>query len=271
MAYSDIEKSEQQGRPVELYWIDSGTTQIRFCNKTEQVTFNGSTYDPLPCRRTELTDSNTREDGSLTIWLPRNSEPANLFLGAGLSNLPKITVYRGHLNDDLTTVDPDNGIIIFNGRIAIPSYSGDECKLECRSLISDLGLVALRRKFSSNCPYFLYRTGCNVTRALYTVTVEVLNVTGEVIDLDMPTQEEGYYEGGLMFFENQWRMITRYAGAQRMTILAPMEGLEVGDFVDISAGCDHTATTCRTRFNNLDNFGGWGFIPTINYFESGLG
>ena len=271
MAYSDIESSEQLQRPVELYWVNAGVTQLRFCNMDVAVTYQGSEYQPLSCRRTELIDSNDRNDGGLSIWVPRTSDLGQMFLGAGISDLPQITLYRAHLNDDLTSVDDDNAIVIFSGRVATPSFSGDECKLGCRSLISDLGLVALRRKFSSNCPYFLYRSGCGVIRAAYTVVATVTGVTSEVVDLDMDDQVEGYYEGGLLSFQGQFRMITSYKGAKRVVLLAPLEGLNVGDTVDVSAGCDHTKETCKNRFNNYRNFGGWNFIPTQNYFETGLG
>jgi hypothetical protein len=46
--------------------------------------------------------------------------------------------------------------------------------------------------------------------------------------------------------------------------------IEVGQFVDIYAGCSHQPDDCQNKFNNLINFLGFQFIPQVNAFRSGV-
>ena len=51
----------------------------------------------------------------------------------------------------------------------------------------------------------------------------------------------------------------------------------MGSTVVVLAGCDHSVTTCDTKFNtpedtqsNVINYGGFPFVPGKNPFETGL-
>jgi uncharacterized phage protein (TIGR02218 family) len=41
--------------------------------------------------------------------------------------------------------------------------------------------------------------------------------------------------------------------------------IEVGDTFDITAGCDKRLETCRDRFSNVVNFGGFPHMPGNDY------
>lgn len=43
-----------------------------------------------------------------------------------------------------------------------------------------------------------------------------------------------------------------------------------GDVVSMVRGCDHSSATCKAKFNNFDNYGGFLFIPTKNPYDGGL-
>lgn len=45
----------------------------------------------------------------------------------------------------------------------------------------------------------------------------------------------------------------------------PARPLAPGDTVTLTAGCDRTAETCAARFNNLDNFRGFPFLPGATF------
>lgn len=270
MAYIDREAGEQGGQPVELYHIQTGGTSFRICNVNLSVDYQGSTYTHVPIRRSELSDSYDVEDGKMDVWLSKSSEVGSLFLGLAPTELPFITVVRGHLTEGTNDVALEDSVVIFSGKIANPSYGESEVKLGCTSLALGLKSAGLRRKFSGSCPHFLYKGACGVDKATHTISATITGIASEVLSLDITPQDVGYYNGGLIAFQGQFRMITTYQGGQNVVMLAPLSGAEIGDVVEISAGCDHTKETCRDRFDNLDRFGGWSFIPTINYFVSGL-
>ena len=62
-----------------------------------------------------------------------------------------------------------------------------------------------------------------------------------------------------------------------VTLLLPFAENIVGSTIVLLAGCDHSITTCDTKFStpldplsNVRNFGGFPFVPTKNPHETGL-
>ncbi|MGL5009196.1 MAG: DUF2163 domain-containing protein, partial [Paracoccaceae bacterium] len=62
----------------------------------------------------------------------------------------------------------------------------------------------------------------------------------------------------------------RLEGSGRMIVL--WEGLAVavqpGDMVRVSAGCDRLVATCKSKFNNINNFRGFPHIPGEDWLAS---
>lgn len=72
------------------------------------------------------------------------------------------------------------------------------------------------------------------------------------------------------------RLILSQSGDD-VTLLLPFPETIVGSTVVLLAGCDHSITTCDTKFNtpedtlsNVINYGGFAFVPNKNPFETGL-
>ncbi|MGI4991073.1 phage BR0599 family protein (plasmid) [Halobacteriovorax sp. GFR7] len=271
MAYSDYEALKEGARPVELFKVTTAESSIRVCNIDVEVSFKGELYTPSSIRRSELTDSYDAEDSKMMLWTGVDTEIGALFKTELPTYMPTIRVWRGHLVGDSLELLDENSTQLFIGNMTSPAYSDVEAKIECMSLALSMGTVGLRRKFSGNCPHVLYKNSCGVQRVAFTKYVTVTGIVGEVISTDMTPEEDGYYRGGLVTFRNSHMMITNYTGNQNLTLLAPIAGLKVGDLIEISAGCDKSETVCRNRFNNFGRFGGWTTIPTINYFETGIG
>jgi len=62
------------------------------------------------------------------------------------------------------------------------------------------------------------------------------------------------------------RSIVAHSGAN-LTLTRPVPEFAVGSQIRLYPGCDHTKGTCNTKFNNLDNFGGFPWIPIRNPFD----
>jgi uncharacterized phage protein (TIGR02218 family) len=55
---------------------------------------------------------------------------------------------------------------------------------------------------------------------------------------------------------------TQGTGSSRLSLFLPMpEPIAVGDAFAVTAGCDKALATCRDRFSNVVNFGGFPHMP----------
>jgi hypothetical protein len=63
-------------------------------------------------------------------------------------------------------------------------------------------------------------------------------------------------------------MIVSESGSS-VELLYPVD-IAVSTNVVLTVGCDHSTSTCASRFNNLDNYGGFPFIPSKNPFSTGV-
>ncbi|MNU44067.1 hypothetical protein D3C71_328720 [compost metagenome] len=66
------------------------------------------------------------------------------------------------------------------------------------------------------------------------------------------------------------RHVTSHIG-DRLRLSAPLlTPMDAGAKVSVFAGCNLTAETCQSKFNNFGRFGGYPYIPLKNVFETGL-
>lgn len=56
------------------------------------------------------------------------------------------------------------------------------------------------------------------------------------------------------------RMLESQVGTL-LTVFGTTERLTEGDVVSLYPGCDRSPTICDEKFDNLDNFGGFPFMP----------
>ena len=111
--------------------------------------------------------------------------------------------------------------------------------------------------------------------AVPATTVEMF-VNREFVD-----KPENYFAGGMMSWTVagkgiQWRFIGE-SHDWHFSVNLPFKAgnddlgrnLPAGQKVRLYPGCQHTLTICATRFNNLENYGGYPFIPLDNPFTSG--
>ena len=57
------------------------------------------------------------------------------------------------------------------------------------------------------------------------------------------------------------RTVAQVSGGTVYLLKAWLYPVAIGDTFEVLPGCDHTAATCQTTFNNLIHFGGFPYIP----------
>jgi hypothetical protein len=76
---------------------------------------------------------------------------------------------------------------------------------------------------------------------------------------------DGFYNGGMLIQGTTYKYISAHVGSL-ITLGRLFNPLVIGSSAQLVAGCDRTMDDCLDKFDNLDNFGGFPFIPTINPF-----
>ena len=89
---------------------------------------------------------------------------------------------------------------------------------------------------------------------------------GFTVEVASKQNEDDYYITGLLSKNgSDFRMITSCVG-NAFKLMSPIDGLRVGDAIQVAKGCDHSAVSCHS-FDNFDNFLGFLTIPTDNPFQ----
>jgi uncharacterized phage protein (TIGR02218 family) len=172
-----------------------------------------------------------------------------------------VEVYRVFLDQDPMEVGT-----VFIGQIRDVSIAGPAARARCVGFEFWLKKEMPHFRYSPGCNYFLYDDNCKVNQASYAMALSSIAVDGaglQISHADIGTKSDGYFNKGWLVWGDHKRMIESHAGAT-ITLRYAISGMATGEDVTIYAGCDWSVATCKARFNNVANYGGFPFIPKDN-------
>lgn len=269
MPFNLLELSIFNGRPIELYEFYVLGQYWRYTNAEVTVPHAGADYVPMPgIKRSGIRATQSVERNELTVRVRGDSDLALEYLQSPPSEQVRIRIYQKHRDDA-------EFIVRYNGRVQNCSWSenGAVAEIQCAQVSWSLRQPGLRRSFQYSCPYPVFENGCGLSRAAYEVATTVTAMSGTRVTLAYSSvaYAANYFAGGYA----QWvlpngrrdrRMITGSA-ENRIVLHSTNLGLSVGDSVSLYPGCDHQSSTCYTKFDNVENFGGFPFIPDQSPFS----
>lgn len=261
MSYSAIETSTQDGSPIELYTFAQGTRYWRFTTSPETFTHASIEYVSSSISRDRIKQTSDVLKDSLKLEFPRGDAFANQFLGFAPDIVTTVTVMRGHVGDN-------EFIPYWKGRVIAAVASGNKIELACESVFSSIQRPGLRARYELTCRHALYSARCGVTPEALQVVGTVSAASGVTISVPAAAGfANGYFTGGMMKTPDESaRFIVAHSGGV-LTVQRPFSDLAVGSSVRLFPGCDHMQSTCAGKFNNLDNFGGFPWIPIRNPYD----
>lgn len=265
MTYDAREKSIQDGAPVELYEFTRGSTVYRYTSAGSAFLLGLNTYAAEAMQRSRIETSVERARNSITVDCRRNLAVADLFRIVSPSDVVGLVIKRVHRGDAGVAV-------IWTGRVVNCSFDGPRASLKCEPATSSLKRTGLRRLCQVGCPHVLYSPGpgqCNLNRAAQSTVTTVTAAAGLVLSVAALGAKP--FAGGFVEWEEsagvvERRFISSFSGLD-LTLSQAFQGIEAGDTVTVSPGCDHTATTCNGTYANLPNYGGMLFMPQKNPFD----
>ncbi|MCE5420249.1 MAG: phage BR0599 family protein [Acidithiobacillus sp.] len=259
MSYPARENSVSSAQPVELYRFAFGPRRWTYTSGQSEVQYQSESYVPVSIKRSNIEQGNDINRAGLAITLPRDHPLADLYLASPPEGVVSVTIYRFHVGDAET-------IVWWKGRVGGISFSGAELLLKCEPVASSLKRHGLRAHYQLLCRHALYSDGCGARKEAYRVDGSVAAVQGVYVQVAAAAgRPDGYFVCGMLQTNEGSRMIVHHQGIH-LTLVAPMPSLAAGKVLRLYAGCDHALATCKDRFANLANYGGFPFIPTKNPF-----
>ena len=239
-------------KPAELYHIWRGTTHWRYTSGLTSIVYNGNTYVPAPIdRETVQHDSDIAAD-LVSFVCGRTVPPIPEYIDMSPIDVVWITIFTIHWDSD-----PIEALPLFTGLIKSISHQGVAARVECVTLEYFLNRAVPRYRYQPGCNHTIYDSRCQVVEASYstTATVDSISTNKFVLTLSGATFEgnsEPYYLLGNLYFGDHKRMIVDHTGLT-VTIRYAIPTLTAGQTVTVSAGCNKTIGTCKTKFNNVPN------------------
>lgn len=279
MTFALRETSRAKGQPAALFFFRYGAGVDDFyayTNAEYEKTHNLINYQPVPISYGAIESSGTLDKKTLEVRTVLDNEVAELFRVSPPTYSVVLTIRRGHLND------PDNEFLVeWTGRVLSCSREGSEAIFSCEPISTSLRRTGLRRHWQYSCPHVLYGPQCNANKAAATTTNTVVNVTAAAVILNNgweTPERAAKAHGGLVEWEGPNGTIVRTIIAVNddlvtLRLNGPTTGLQSGDQVAVSLGCNHrfehngvafVDTDCQTIHANINNFGGQPWIPDDN-------
>lgn len=169
-------------------------------------------------------------------------------------------------------------VIIERGNLGVIQWTADgfraDMQSHMRNLQRNIGFV-----FTASCRHQLFNQfaadkigACTLNKASYTYTGTVSTILTQRLKFSVTglAQANGWCTNGVLTWTtgNNAGLSTEVKGhvvgatTDIEFFLPAFRDIVVGDQFSITAGCDKTFETCKNKFNNVINFGGFKYIQT---------
>jgi len=186
-------------------------------------------------------------------------------LRAGLYDNAKIEVFL------MNWAAPEQGAVkLRQGWLGEVKWVGGRFEASLRGM-ADLLQRRVGDIYTPECRHDFGDSKCCIALAALTVSGSVAQTLDATSFLDNSRGEEtGYFDGGMLTWTSganagqsveikSWDMNT-----MTLTLWLPMErGIALGDTYQATPGCGKSFATCRDRFSNAVNFGGFPHLPGL--------
>ncbi len=274
MAFATFEESAEGSRPIELYTFTTGATIRRWTSAEDDITESADVFKAIVISRTKLQGGGAdQRDQNLVITVPHDNAVAQSYINSVPGQSTTLILERIQRTDG-----PSFEVIqIFEGRVASVGFEdhGQTAKINVEPLVTATSRPVPRINYQGLCNNVLYDEFCQVDDTDPAFRLSAAAVTAESGNTITVT---GVTAFGADFFVGGF--VEAAGGADRrlilassgdvLTLLLPFASSVLSSSVIVFAGCEHTIAICKSKFNNVLNYGGFAFVPTKNIFQTGI-
>jgi uncharacterized phage protein (TIGR02218 family) len=269
------EISVESNQPIELFTFTQSLTTTRYTSAEGNVTFDGFTYLARTIERSSFGKMTEAEQTELKLKLPTTDAIASVFVGIQPASRLDLVVTRIH-----ETASPVTAILQFRGFATAVSFADEECTISFKPFNELFQREMPRQTYQGLCNHVHYDGRCKVLESAspnqfigtvisQTNNGEVINIAGvgAVADNKSPLQA---FKGGFVRLQDStdFRMILDQNGDD-LTLLLPFRNSVLSSTVVVQRGCDRSLATCRDKYDNVINYGGFPHVPGVNPFGQG--
>lgn len=248
---------------IELYRFQQGNQIFNLTNSSVVEIWEGVAYEPVRVTRSGVKHTSDLSGFDIQITIDKESPVVPLSIFRDSDNPLSLRVIRIRANEEIG---------IWNGRVTNASIESPvEAKLECRPIIEIVDRSGLSPTYARECRHTLYRTGCNVNIEQYREGGEITAQDGPFVQIPLAESfPQGYFSLGFVEWGSVSRGIMRQLPDGWFELAEPFINLSTPQAVNVYPGCNRTIDTCKNKFDNVENYGGFPWVPRKNPFDTTL-
>jgi hypothetical protein len=257
MTYSNNLKETVQDSWAEIYSFVTPNATWRYTSYHQQVIFALETYSPVAMKRNGWVNTTKAEPAQLKITLSLMPEIQNMLTNSVIPQCD-LTITR------FFVADPLKNAVVFRGQLLsfVIVRDGSELTFQSSGYLYSTKIPSFI--YQATCNHMLFDGKCGIDQSLWADNYIDAAFDGtKITHAGIGSKPTNHYSHGLVEYNGQKRMVTKSLGNDVFINVPFFNAGATGD-VRIWAGCDQKAETCQAKFNNLENFLGFPYIPIKN-------
>lgn len=235
------------------------------------------TYVSTTIGRNEVESKNELSRANIEVSLSIDDPMARRWMRQIVDDVVTLTIFSKNGGD----VN-----VVWKGRLSSVKPESAAITLIFESIFTSLRRSGLRKKYQRSCPHILYGRGCKLDKEDFATDGAMTSISTDGQVLTVPEAAafaDGYFTAGMVEApDGTLRFVTNHSGSS-LTLIRPIQslieafatsgyGVNYGAFyggvaVRIFPGCTRSKEVCNSKFDNLNNYGGFPYIPLKNPFN----
>lgn len=268
MTSESRELSVQDGSPTELWVFTIYGQNHRYTPGARDYVYLGSTYEGWPLSHTPFERTATIPKNNLTLYVTRDFPMLAFFKRLPPSDVLWLTIFLVHRGEG-------DVLPLWTGRVMNAERKGRKAEMYCENIFTSLRRNGLEGTYGRNCRHELYSLGdgeCNANPDDFVFEAQLDSVNGlQITSAAFPAYmdgDRGRLAGGFLEYEPTPGHIERrglkFHDGDTVEMTHAIENLAGLAEVRLWPGCAHDRTDCNDNFSNINNYGGFPFVPRLN-------
>ena len=258
----------------ELTVVPHGT--FRYTSGNQAIVHGGEAYAKIPVsRRDSETASGPENSTALRFQLPIDNTFSKLFEQYPPQRDATCTILRGRFDFD-TDALTDVEALIVDGLVTSTGSEDGQAFFEVHPLHYLLDAVGPRKIFSGACQWRIYGPGCKASKAAFEFEVDFVSADKDARTITVRTfdfRPADFLVGGLYQAGGQDPLLIIKQPAPtepevnlfEYVLTVSRWGAELEETpIKVAPGCTYSRDICESRFDNLDNFGGFDRLTNVD-------